>query len=242
MAEREMTFRELEAEIRRTDRGQRGLSSSHLVNLAKGRDAPSHRAMTLIAKVFGIEQGRFVEARVQALVERTDVRRRPIVDVLAELDVVDRACVGQHAPGGASDAPPRRVRPDSVCKLCRYQPSKEFGEGAAEVLLKPHFGPDDGPMLLCANCHVAVHAGLHPAYSGLPGAQIQPPPSTHDPGPITALARPSEPGWPPLGGMADTSKWPREEFTEDEPPPHDYERRQAERSSSPAPDEAPETR
>ena len=240
-----MTFRELEAQIRRTDRSHRGMSSSHLVNLAKGRDAPSDRAMTLIAKVFGIERGRFIEARVQALVERTDVRRRPIEDVLAELDVIDRACADQHAPGGASDAPTRRVRPDSVCYLCGYQPSMEFGDGAVEVLLKPHFGPDDRPMLLCANCHVAVHAGLHPAYSGLPGARIQPPPSTNDPGPIAPGGPPPAsggPGWTPLGGMVDTSRWPREEFTDDEPPPHDHERRQAERSPSPAPDEAPETR
>jgi hypothetical protein len=227
------------------------------VNLAKGRDAPSDRAMTLIASVFGIERARFVEARVQALVERTDVRRRPIEDVLAELDVIDRACADQHAPEVAADSATPRVRPDSVCALCRYQPSKEFGDGAVEVLLKPHFGPDERPMLLCANCHFAVHAGLHPAYSGLPGAQIQPPPSTHDPGLIASREAParstrsglagpppgsSGPGWAPLGGMVDTSKWPREEFTEDEPPPHDHERRQAKRSASPAPDEAPETR
>lgn len=252
-----MTFRELEAEIRRTDRSKRGLSSSHLVNLAKGRDAPSDRAMTLIARVFGIERGVFVEARVQALVERTDVRRRPIEDVLAELDVIDRACADQHAPGGTSNPPSPRVRPDSFCYLCGFQPSKAFGDAAAEVLLKPHFGPDDRPMLLCANCHIAVHADLHPAYSGLPGAHVQPPPSIDDPGPIvprgapagssgSGLAGPpagsSGPGWTPLGGMVDTSKWPREEFTEDEPPPHDHQRHQTERSPSLAPDEAPETR
>lgn len=233
-----MTFRELEDEVRGVDRDRRGLSSSHLVNLVKGRDAPSDRAMTLVARVFGIERGRFVEARVQGLVERTDVRRRPIEDVLAELDVIDRACVDQHAPSGAPDIPTPGVGPDSRCGLCRYQPWKEFGDGSAEVLLKPHFGPDDRPMLLCAICHVAVHAGLHPAYSGLPGARVYPPPSTDDPGHIAPRSPPRVdhgPGWVIDGPSVDTSRWPPEEFTEAEPPPGDQTGRQAERSPSPAP-------
>jgi hypothetical protein len=261
MKERGMTFRELEEKIRRVDRDRRGLSSSHLVNLAKGRDAPSDRAMTLVAAVFGIERGRFVEARVQALVERTDVRRRSVEEVLAELDRIDRGCLEMHDPSRPSDTAKPGVGPDSCCALCGYQPAKEVGDGAADILLKPHPGPDDRPMLLCANCHVAVHAGLHPAYSGLPGARLQPPPSADEPGPIrrphrdgwhaedaaAALRRgppkvENGPGWVMDGPPVDTSKWPREEFTEEEPPPSDQERPQADRSSSPAPDRSSETR
>jgi len=237
MKERGLTFRELEAELRRADPERRGLTNSHLVNLAQQRNPPSARAMNLVATVFSLPPGYFLEARIQAAVDRLDLRHLDLDAVLAHLDQLDAAGQDQSRP---PDTPATSVRsrgPSSRCELCGYQPAREFGDGA-EVLLREHPGPDDEPMTICANCRGAVLAGLHPTHSVRRGARLDPPPSADDPGDVARRSPPRVdygPGWVIDGPPVDTSRWPREEFTEDEPPPGDQTRRQAERSPSPTP-------
>ena len=52
MRERVITYRALAAQTRLLDRTGNGLSHSHLVNLAAGRELPSRRALELLASAF----------------------------------------------------------------------------------------------------------------------------------------------------------------------------------------------
>jgi hypothetical protein len=52
MRERLISYRALAAQTRLVERSGNGLSHSHLVNLAAGRELPSRRALELLASAF----------------------------------------------------------------------------------------------------------------------------------------------------------------------------------------------
>lgn len=203
MKERGMTFRELEAELRRTDREGRGLTNSHLVNLAQQRNPPSARAMNLVAEIFELRSGHFLEARIHAVVDRLDLRHREHEAVLAELDLIDEARRDQQHRVRTPLAARADVSPGSRCELCHHNPVETFGVGA-EVLLKPHPARDGDVMLMCANCREAAAEGWGPRPKR----------------PREAIPQPRAATFNPMGGPVDLSKIPREEFLNPEDAPN----------------------
>lgn len=89
MSEHGMTFRELSDRSRQVDPTNRGLSNSHLVNLAQDRQPPSDRAMELVASVFGIHPEHFVEAQIRSITNRLDLRHNSLHSVLRQLERFD---------------------------------------------------------------------------------------------------------------------------------------------------------
>jgi transcriptional regulator with XRE-family HTH domain len=74
MRERPITYRALAAETRLLDRTGNGLSHSHLVNLAAGRELPSRRALKLLASAFQLPVDYFAEYRLAELRRQLDER------------------------------------------------------------------------------------------------------------------------------------------------------------------------
>ena len=75
MRERVISYRELAAQTRLLDRSGNGLSHSHLVNLAAGRELPSRRALELLASAFQLPPDYFAEYRLAELRRQLDERQ-----------------------------------------------------------------------------------------------------------------------------------------------------------------------
>jgi transcriptional regulator with XRE-family HTH domain len=67
MRERPISYRALAAQTRLLDHAGSGLSHSHLVNLAAGRELPSRRALELLASAFQLPPDYFAEYRLAEL-------------------------------------------------------------------------------------------------------------------------------------------------------------------------------
>ncbi|MGH8328232.1 MAG: helix-turn-helix domain-containing protein [Steroidobacteraceae bacterium] len=74
MRERGISYRALAAQMRLLDRKGNGLSHSHLVNLAAGRELPSRRVLELLAGVFELSPDYFAEYRLAELRRQLDER------------------------------------------------------------------------------------------------------------------------------------------------------------------------
>ena len=74
MRERAISYRALATQTQLVDRNGNGLSHSHLVNLAAGRELPSRRALELIASVFQLPVDYFAEYRLAELRRQLDER------------------------------------------------------------------------------------------------------------------------------------------------------------------------
>jgi transcriptional regulator with XRE-family HTH domain len=75
MRERGISYRALASRTRLLDRTGNGLSHSHLVNLAAGRDLPSRRALELLASGFELPPDYFAEYRFAELRRQLDERQ-----------------------------------------------------------------------------------------------------------------------------------------------------------------------
>jgi transcriptional regulator with XRE-family HTH domain len=75
MRERVISYRALAAQTRLLDASGNGLSRSHLVNLAAGRELPSRRALELLASAFRLPVDYFAEYRLAELRRQLDERR-----------------------------------------------------------------------------------------------------------------------------------------------------------------------
>ena len=74
MREHGISYRALAAQTRLLDRTGDGLSHSHLVNLAAGRELPSRRALELLARAFQLPPAYFAEYRLAELRRQLDER------------------------------------------------------------------------------------------------------------------------------------------------------------------------
>jgi transcriptional regulator with XRE-family HTH domain len=74
MRERVISYRALAAQTRLLDHRGNGLSHSHLVNLAAGRELPSRRALELLASAFQLPVDYFAEYRLAELRRQLDER------------------------------------------------------------------------------------------------------------------------------------------------------------------------
>jgi transcriptional regulator with XRE-family HTH domain len=74
MREHVISYRALAAQTRLVDGTGNGLSHSHLVNLAAGRELPSRRALELLASVFQLPVDYFAEYRLAELRRQLDER------------------------------------------------------------------------------------------------------------------------------------------------------------------------
>lgn len=70
-----ISYRALAAQTGLLDRTGNGISHSHLVNLAAGRELPSRRALELLARVFQLPPAYFAEYRLAELRRRLDERQ-----------------------------------------------------------------------------------------------------------------------------------------------------------------------
>jgi hypothetical protein len=70
-----VSYRALAAQTRLLDRKGNGLSHSHLVNLAAGRELPSRRALELLACAFELSPDYFAEYRLAELRWQLDERQ-----------------------------------------------------------------------------------------------------------------------------------------------------------------------
>ena len=75
MREHGISYRALAAQTRLVDRSGNGLSHSHLVNLAAGRELPSRRALELLASAFELPPDYFAEYRLAELRRQLDERQ-----------------------------------------------------------------------------------------------------------------------------------------------------------------------
>ena len=75
MRERGISYRALAAQTQLVDRNGNGLSHSHLVNLAAGRELPSRRALELLASAFQLPPAYFAEYRLAELRRQLDERQ-----------------------------------------------------------------------------------------------------------------------------------------------------------------------
>jgi transcriptional regulator with XRE-family HTH domain len=75
MSAQGISYRALAAQTRLVDGGGNGLSHSHLVNLAAGRDLPTRRVLELFANAFGLPPTYFVEYRLAELRRQLDERQ-----------------------------------------------------------------------------------------------------------------------------------------------------------------------
>ena len=75
MGERGISYRALAAQTQLLDRKGNGLSHSHLVNLAAGRELPSRRALELLASAFQLSVDYFAEYRLAELRRQLDERQ-----------------------------------------------------------------------------------------------------------------------------------------------------------------------
>jgi len=158
MTERELTFRALAQEFARRDPERRGLSHSHLANLAKGTDLPSERAVELATKVFDRPPYYFLETRLAAARDRIDPEKNGYEGAKAELGVLQQShpyypqCPPQRAPSAGKGG---------RCQFCGYEPAKHFVDDDADTLLETHQGHWWGQAVrLCPTCHAAEHLGL----------------------------------------------------------------------------------
>jgi hypothetical protein len=172
MAEHQLTFRELSQQLQEIDKHGhgRGLGHPHLVNLARGRDQPSTRAIDLILKLFTLPPHYFAETRLAAARSRLDPATNGFEAARAEAEIIQNAhpwYPGCAPPGSA------RVPQRSTCESCGFDPVERYGEGA-ETLLTTHLGDWTGrPMTLCPTCHLAEHLGLGPGGGPPPMAMPQ---------------------------------------------------------------------
>jgi transcriptional regulator with XRE-family HTH domain len=70
-----VSYRALAAQTQLLDRKGNGLSHSHLVNLAAGRELPSRRALELLASAFELSPDYFAEYRLAELRRQLDERQ-----------------------------------------------------------------------------------------------------------------------------------------------------------------------
>jgi transcriptional regulator with XRE-family HTH domain len=75
MREHAISYRALAAQTQLVDRGGNGLSHSHLVNLAAGRELPRRRALELLASAFQLPPTYFAEYRLAELRRQLDERQ-----------------------------------------------------------------------------------------------------------------------------------------------------------------------
>jgi transcriptional regulator with XRE-family HTH domain len=75
MREHAISYRALAARTRLVDHGGNGLSHSHLVNLAAGRDLPTRRVLELLASTFKLPPAYFAEYRLAELRRQLDERQ-----------------------------------------------------------------------------------------------------------------------------------------------------------------------
>jgi transcriptional regulator with XRE-family HTH domain len=75
MRERVISYRALAAQTRLLDHRGNGLSHSHLVNLAAGREIPSRRALELLASALELSPDDFAQYRLAELRRELDERR-----------------------------------------------------------------------------------------------------------------------------------------------------------------------
>jgi transcriptional regulator with XRE-family HTH domain len=75
MHEHAISYRALAAQTRLVDLSGNGLSHSHLVNLAAGRELPSRRALELLASAFQLPPAYFAEYRLAELRRQLDERQ-----------------------------------------------------------------------------------------------------------------------------------------------------------------------
>ena len=93
MAEHQLTFRELSRQLQEIDKHGhgRGLGHPHLVNLARGRDQPSVRAIDLVLKVFTLPPHYFAETRLAAARSRLDPATSGFEAARAEAEIIQNA-------------------------------------------------------------------------------------------------------------------------------------------------------
>jgi transcriptional regulator with XRE-family HTH domain len=75
MREHGISYRALATQTRLLDRAGNGLSHSHLVNLAAGREPASRRALELLANAFELTPTYFAEYRLAELRRQLDERQ-----------------------------------------------------------------------------------------------------------------------------------------------------------------------
>jgi transcriptional regulator with XRE-family HTH domain len=75
MRERGISYRALATRTRLLDSTGNGLSHSHLVNLAAGRELPSRRVLALLASAFQLPPDYFAEYRLAELRRQLDERQ-----------------------------------------------------------------------------------------------------------------------------------------------------------------------
>ena len=75
MRKHAISYRALATQTRLLDHAGNGLSHSHLVNLAAGRELPSRRALELLASAFQLSVDYFAEYRLAELRRQLDERQ-----------------------------------------------------------------------------------------------------------------------------------------------------------------------